>query len=283
MNSNDKLKILESKDSKSNPYQPDILIFLLSIPFISAVNYYLTYKNVQLNSWLLITYTIDTTQGYLAWWACRKFIFYLDAHWSYEKGKTLRIIVQFFGVFIIGIFLIVASTELISWIVKGRPAIPSFYAFDIIIISIWFFFINVTYVGLYYYNKLNLTHLNYQLKQRQLIDGILVRTGKLDIKVAYSEIESLYVDGEYAILIDSSKKKYYIDLSLDKLETNLPEQLFFRINRQCILHRNSILGFKRETNGKLTVTPKSNVEFPFDLTISRLKAPAFKRWFQHLN
>ncbi len=59
-------------------YHPDIRIFLVAIPLISAFNYYLTYPNIHFNGYLLLTFTIDTLQGYLAWWAVRSIILKLD-------------------------------------------------------------------------------------------------------------------------------------------------------------------------------------------------------------
>jgi hypothetical protein len=44
-------------------YHPDIRIFLVAIPLISAFNYYLTYTNIQPNGFLLLTFTIDTIMG----------------------------------------------------------------------------------------------------------------------------------------------------------------------------------------------------------------------------
>ncbi|MBK8657041.1 MAG: hypothetical protein IPN20_24760 [Haliscomenobacter sp.] len=51
---------------KNNPYHPDIAIFLVLIPFVSAFNYYLTYTNIRWNGFLALTYTVDTVQGYAA-------------------------------------------------------------------------------------------------------------------------------------------------------------------------------------------------------------------------
>ncbi|WP_373398287.1 hypothetical protein V8V91_00535 [Algoriphagus halophilus] len=61
---------------KKQKYHPDILLFLWLIPFISAFNYSLTYSNIQWNGFLLMTYTIDTVQGYLAWLCVRWMILF---------------------------------------------------------------------------------------------------------------------------------------------------------------------------------------------------------------
>ncbi|MFZ6011810.1 MAG: hypothetical protein ACOYXT_15820 [Bacteroidota bacterium] len=47
---------------RSNPYRPDVTLFLIFIPFISAFNYYLTYSNIKVSWFLLLTFTIDTFQ-----------------------------------------------------------------------------------------------------------------------------------------------------------------------------------------------------------------------------
>lgn len=97
-----------------NPYHPDIPLFLVLIPFISAFNYYLTYSNIGLNWFLLLTFTIDTVQGYFAWWGVRAFILYLDQKLPYETGVFRRIAVQFFSTTVIGLTIISLLTELVS-------------------------------------------------------------------------------------------------------------------------------------------------------------------------
>jgi len=67
----------------------DVLFFLVLIPFINGLNYYLTYSNIQFTSHTLITFLIDTFEGYLAWWSLRSVIIYLDKKMPYEK-KTFK-------------------------------------------------------------------------------------------------------------------------------------------------------------------------------------------------
>ncbi|MDQ4140927.1 MAG: hypothetical protein M3142_10425, partial [Bacteroidota bacterium] len=69
---------MPEKRNSPNPYYPDVVLFLILIPFISAFNYYLTYTNIRLNWFLLLTFSIDTVQGYLAWLGVRYFVLYLD-------------------------------------------------------------------------------------------------------------------------------------------------------------------------------------------------------------
>lgn len=262
------------------PYHPDVVLFLILIPFISAFNYYLTYSNIQLNGFLLITFTIDTVQGYCAWWGVRAFILYLDKKWPYEKGLVKRVVFQLFSTLIIGLVIISILTELVSLVAKGKPAPLHFYTIDLFIISIWFFVINGIYLGLYFYRLYQESEARRNLKNQIKSEGIFVKQGKQDIRLSYNELEGFYVDEDYAVASQQGGKKFYLTQSLDKIEKTLPAASFYRLNRQYIVHRQIISGFRRADNGKILVMLEKTTNFPPEIPVSRLRAPAFKGWFQ---
>ncbi len=55
----------------------DRRLFLLLIPCINTINYYLTYSHIPSGWRLPVTFLIDTLQGYAAWWMIRLLIYYL--------------------------------------------------------------------------------------------------------------------------------------------------------------------------------------------------------------
>jgi two-component system, LytTR family, response regulator len=63
--------------------------------------------------------------------------------------------------------------------------------------------------------------------------------------------------------------------TLDELETLLNPEIFFRVNRQFIIHIQSV-GKIKTTHKGLTVQLKP--PFNIDIDISREKATAFKKW-----
>ena len=268
----------ELRKSK-NPYHPDIALFLVLIPFISAFNYYLTYSNIELSWFLLITFLIDTAQGYAAWWCVRFFILYLDRRLPYGERPLFRIFTQLISTIFIGLFVISLLTELVSWIARGETVPVSFYAVDLFIISIWFFVINGLYVGLHYYNEWKRSEEERQEENRVKMEGLMVKQGKIDIKLTFEEVAGFYVDGEYAVACHIEGKKYYLDQSLDKIEKTLPS-IFFRLNRQFIVHHQLVAGFRRARNGKLEVLLSKHDSFPSEISVSRTKSPAFKSWFR---
>lgn len=262
--------------NRDSPYYPDVPLFLLLIPLISAINYYLTYSNIQFNSYLALRFSIDTLQGYLAWWAVRTIILYMDKYYPHEGRELKRILSQVLLTTLAGLFLIGSTTELLSIIVKGHWAPLSFYTFDLVIIGIWFFVLNGIYIGLYYYRQLS----KQQYDSQNVIKGFHTRSGNKAVRLDFEEIVGFSLDAGYAVCHSVGGHKFYCDLSLNELQEQLPAPRFFRLNRQYILSHRFIRGFNRAENGKVIALLKEDVPFPSQISISRTKAPEFKQWFQ---
>lgn len=80
-------------------------------------------------------------------------------------------------------------------------------------------------------------------------------------------------------LITFNGDKYMIDyVTLEEVEELLDPKIFYRANRQSIVHINAIQSIKPHENQKLTLTLKAPLKMEQD--VSREKAPAFKKWFE---
>jgi DNA-binding LytR/AlgR family response regulator len=259
----------------------DIPVFLLLIPCINALNYFLTYPNITFSWYTLMTFTIDTALGYAAWCSIRAIIIWLDRKMPYTHKPLKRIIVQLLLTSAAGLSIIIITTEIVNAIAKDTPVPSGFYTLDIFIFLIWFFVINGIYVGLYYYSQWSHSE-KMRLEEKKLRqDGFTVRSGKQNISVSFENIAGIYVENDYAILVTRDHKKHLLDQSLDKIEKMLPDELFFRANRQFILHRQSITGFERIDNGKINLLVAASGHLPAAITVSRVKAAGFRGWFHH--
>lgn len=79
-------------------------------------------------------------------------------------------------------------------------------------------------------------------------------------------------------LFTFSGEKYILDYAtLEEVEELLDPRVFYRANRQSIIHNAAIQSVRPHENQKLTVTLKAPLKLEMD--ISREKAPAFKKWF----
>jgi DNA-binding LytR/AlgR family response regulator len=72
-------------------------------------------------------------------------------------------------------------------------------------------------------------------------------------------------------------ERYILDYTtLEEIEELLDPRMFYRANRQFIVHIDSIQSVKPHENQKLGVQLKAPLKLTVD--ISREKAPAFKKW-----
>ena len=258
----------------------DIKFFLVAIAFISAFNYYLTYSGIRFNWFLVLTYLNDTVQGWLAWWVVRSIIIYLDKKIPYGQRPLRRILVQLVLTTVAGMLVIIGLTEVTALVIRGRTAPISFYTFDLFIIVIWFFVINGIYIGMHYFAELRQSEQRRQEEKKIRIGGFAVKHGNQNLLIPFKEIVGFYVDDGNTILFTTEQKKHFTDRSLDRIELELPAEFFFRLNRQFILHRDTITGFKRNVNGKIDVLINATGSFPALIAVSRTKAVGFKSWFQ---
>ncbi|MCB0668757.1 MAG: LytTR family transcriptional regulator [Saprospiraceae bacterium] len=263
--------------TNTSKYYPDITFFLIAIPLISAFNYYLTYANIRLNGFLILTYSIDTIQGYIAWYCVRLMIIRLDQSFPFSKHMLSRLILQIVSTTLTGLFIIIASTEMVSWIFRGKPASVDFYQTDVFIISIWFLVINSYYIIAHFYREWTKS-MEYQ---KELIDAkldfLLVPLGQKEIKIPYRELDLICIrNGVTEIYSKGKILKCF--LTLDSLEKQLPEFYFFRANRQFILSKQAIGEYKKIVNGKIQVFLTVTDPDLGDIIISRTRAPRFKQW-----
>jgi hypothetical protein len=262
------------------PKYNDIKFFLIAIVFINAFNYYLTYNNVHFNWFFILTFTADTVQGWLAWWTMRRIIIYLDKRAPYADKPLKRIGIQLLLTIPAGLLVISLLTELVSWIVKGRSVPLSFYLFDVLIISVWLLVINGIYIAMHFYDGWRRSEMQRQEEKKVRAGGYTVRHGKENRLIAFQDILGFYAEEGYIVLLTWDNKKYFPDKSLDKIEETLPEELFFRLNRQYIVHRKALAGFKRTGDGKVDVQVNAVENFPKAIQVSRTRAVPFKNWFQ---
>lgn len=266
--------------NKSRPYHYiDVRLFLILIPVIAAINYHLTYTNIHLNWRLVFTFLVDTQQGYVGWLCFRAIILYLDRVYPYRRNASKRILIQIPITSIAGGAVIIVQTMIMNWLFTDHPIPISFFTVDMVIISIWFFVLNGIYIGLHYYMEWQNSEETRKNEQLVRAGGYLVKFGKKNISVSFSQIAGFTIEKEYAVLTTTEPKNYYLDESLDAVEKKLPAEMFFRLNRQYIVHRQLVTGFDRAENGKINVLVNSLDRLPDSIPVSRLRAPAFKSWF----
>ena len=106
----------------------------------------------------------------------------------------------------------------------------------------------------------------------------LIRFGPRLRLVSEEKAAYFYTEDRITFVVTNEKKRYPIDHTLDKLETMLNPDHFFRINRQFIISIQAI--------GEMHTISKSRVKIDLDppcsldTIVSTDRSPHFKRWLQ---
>lgn len=124
--------------------------------------------------------------------------------------------------------------------------------------------------------SIDLTELSRLLQRQKNINRFLIRIGQNFKTVEVKEAAYFYTENKITFLMSKEGKRYPVDYSLEKLETFLPPQSFFRINRQFIVCIDAI--------GKMYAVSKSRVKLEMnpsasiDTIVSTERSGKFKRW-----
>ncbi len=91
-----------------------------------------------------------------------------------------------------------------------------------------------------------------------------------------SSIDYIFLENKlvYFRLLDGTTVA--VPYTLDELEEQMDPNLFFRVNRQCIIHIDSIESIHKYFNEKAKVILKRDRDM--EVIVSRIKMPQFKLW-----
>lgn len=104
----------------------------------------------------------------------------------------------------------------------------------------------------------------------------LIQGGTAYYKIEVKDIAYFYSENKITFAVMFQGKEHSIDFTLDALEEELNPDVFFRANRQLMVHINAVQKFEDYFGGKLAL--KLTPPFKETVTVSRLKNTAFKNW-----
>lgn len=125
-------------------------------------------------------------------------------------------------------------------------------------------------------NSQNIQELVNLMRHQNKPKRFMVNVGN-KVKVVESSNVAYFVSEAKIIFLHTlSGKRYPIDSSLKQLHLSLPEQAFFRVNRQYLISRKAIqdLQYYSATRVKVNLEPAPQE----DVIVAREKIGQFKRW-----
>ncbi len=96
------------------------------------------------------------------------------------------------------------------------------------------------------------------------------------IPLGINDIAYFYTSNEKVTATTHKGERYVIDRTLEMLQATLPEEMFFRANRQFIVSRQAVKDIAIWFGSRLSLNLK--IETPEKIIISKARVPEFKQW-----
>jgi len=111
---------------------------------------------------------------------------------------------------------------------------------------------------------------------------ITIESGAKITKLTYENIACFYSENKIVYTVQNDGTTINTDFTLNELEEKINDQLFFRANRQIIIHKDAVGQIEKIENGKLRIRLKASIENDeiAEINMSRYKRKAFIHWFQ---
>lgn len=111
---------------------------------------------------------------------------------------------------------------------------------------------------------------------------ITIDSGTKMTKLTYENIACFYSENKIVYTVQNDGTTINTNFTLNELEEKINDQLFFRANRQIIIHKDTVDQIEKIENGKLRIHLKPFIENDeiSEINISRYKRKAFMNWFQ---
>lgn len=94
--------------------------------------------------------------------------------------------------------------------------------------------------------------------------------------ISVSEIAYIFTEQKITYLVTRDRNNEMLAQTMDELEDELDPEVFFRANRQFIIHIDSVGMIQNDMNGKLRIF--LNQDNSVEIIVSREKAPLLKKW-----
>lgn len=122
----------------------------------------------------------------------------------------------------------------------------------------------------------HILHTKNTIQNRHITKSLLIMLADKFYPLAVEDILFFYTSNEKVTAYSHDGKQHPVDRTLDTLNEQLDENLFFRANRQFIISRKAIKDVDLWFGNRLSVNLV--IGTPERIIISKIKSPLFKKW-----
>lgn len=239
---------------------------------MTTLNYTLTYNQVLFDKAHIYFYLNDLLLTVII----MEFLIFctrtLGRYLPWQNNQDKRLIVQLALITPVATFFTLVVNELSEAILYTGRLDATFYKFDMLVAFVLILMVQFIYIALHFI----------QQKPEQVPvhnpAAIKVTQGKTIKILGEAEIQAAFVTSNITYVLDNNCKRFLCNDPLKELEGRLSSS-FFRANRQFIISRRYVLGFKSLDFGKIEVQLVCEDKLaPDSIVISRKKAAQFRKW-----
>lgn len=114
------------------------------------------------------------------------------------------------------------------------------------------------------------------VSKKNFISRIMLNSSKAQIPTNVEDIAYFMAEGRYLFGITKSGNKYFCESTLYKLEEELDDHQFFRMNRRFIVNFSSVVSFTPYSKSRVRV--KLSPEPDEEVIVSSEKVKEFRQW-----
>ncbi|WP_214226647.1 LytTR family DNA-binding domain-containing protein [Pedobacter sp. B4-66] len=209
----------------------------------------------------------------------------LDKRFDWAELPIQRAGTQIFFAFIIPAFC-AFLLAFAYFVTRGINIFQTTYLkYDFQFILLQLLLINLYYVAYHFYLKwshaektisqLALDHIGSQATAKHTFQ---VSKGAANLLLPVDGIAYFFREGDSNYLRTANGEDYFVNATLDEVQQQLPEDNFFRANRQLIINRQACKGYDLLSYGKLNI--KLQPQLTTDSVVSQKRAVKFKQWIE---
>lgn len=249
-------------------------------------------KNAVVDGQVLLSYFIYIGISFLSFYTINKFLWTSKPGLSYGVKFGLGIVCGFVLMTFAHLLLFNLHPNLINYFLNLKET--QFYSILAVTAFRTFIFQGIAFACLFFLKnkeekmafQQEIDSLNEYLNdlRKNLVEKkeykttIIIRFQDKVIPVDVSEIAFFHLSHGIVFQYLFSNQKYIQNESLERFENDLDPHLFYRANRQFLIHRKAVQKVEQIENRKLKVI-LTQVS-PEDIVISKAKASAFIKWLE---
>lgn len=212
----------------------------------------------------------------LGWLLVKYVILYFDKVYRWEDNiRWHRWTWQILATECLGVGVFLLGLGIRTWFIPEWRYVPkTVWLTDFPLLGIFVLLVNFVYYYLYSQQAIRQRIKSHVIPAT--LESVTVTKGRKTVLLPVQDIAYAFRSDDCNFVVNINNERFLLNSSLSKLQTQLPNENFYRLNRQTIAHRQAISSYTVQANRQLAVelTPSMLSQ----TQINKNRIADFRRW-----